>query len=114
MIVELKSLPKLKQVVMAADSHYRRHKAIVVETGTVQLSNGYWDGGSRYSYRMVHVHSLRCQPLAAPAAPVQFGGGSVPPFTIPKDHAVVATGVFRGKTATATVYINPDDFSSMN
>lgn len=112
-IYELKQHPRLQQLIRQVLPGYRKHRVIVIPSERVQLSNGYWSGGSRYSYCQAALTGGGVRALAAPAAPVEFGGSSVPPYTIPLGHTVISTGTFCGKTATATLYINPTDLAAV-
>jgi hypothetical protein len=112
-IYELKQHPRLQQLVRQVLPGYRKHRVIVIPCEQVQLSGGYWSGGSRYSYCQAALNGGGVRALAAPAAPVEFGGSAVPPYTIPQGHTVISTGTFCGKTATATMYIRQGDLSTV-
>lgn len=107
MIVELKNHPELMRVIRAADSTYRKHKAIVNAYPSIELSGTYWDGGSRSTYTAVNLTTFKSS-AAAQYAPAQVGGPrETPRCDIPEGVAIVKTGVFCGRTAAATVFLNP-------
>jgi hypothetical protein len=105
--VELKTAPELIRVIRAADSAYRKTKAFLRVQPTCTLHGTYWDGGSRTTYTAINLSTMRAA-TADQFAPPQFGGpAQAPTVDIPEGIAIVATGVFCGKPATASVYINP-------
>ena len=107
MRLNLSSSPELARIVRAADNSYRKREASLQVRETVCLSNTYWDGGSRSTYVAVDLVTLRSS-AAEQFAPGAFGGPAAAPMVrIPEGIAIVQTGVFCGKTANATVYINP-------
>lgn len=112
-IIDLKTAPEIKRLIRAADPSYKKHKAILCVTREVALSGTYWDGGSRSSYTAVNLANMRSS--GAPQyAPSQFGGPrETPRVQLPSGACIVETGVFCGKTAAATVYLNPDDIARL-
>lgn len=105
--VTLKDHPEILRAIRAADPTYRKTKAFLFVRESVTLGGTYWDGGSRSTYTAVDLASGRSK--GAPQyAPPQFGGPrQAPEVTLSPDVAIVKTGVFQGKTATATVYVHP-------
>ena len=103
----LKSAPELARVIRAADPTYRKREACLLVRETVRLSGTYWDGGSRDTYHAIDLRTLRALP-APQYNPPQFGGPATDPVVeVPEGVAIVKTGIFMGKVATATVYIHP-------
>lgn len=93
------------------DYHGRGRSILARET--VAISGTYWDGGSRSTYHAVDLATLRQLP-APQYAPPQFGGPrTAPEVDLPPDVAIIETGTFCGKTATATVYINPANMARL-
>lgn len=111
--IDLKTAPEIVRVIRAADPSYRKHQATLSARETVCLSGTYWDGGSRSTYTAVDL--LTCRSKGAPQYdPPQFGGPKVDPVvSIPEGIAIVETGVFMGKTATARVYVNPSNMAKL-
>ena len=107
--VELKQHPELSRVVRAACPRYAKRKAFFHVSETVTLGGTYWDGGSRSTYTAVRLADGFS--LGAPQyAPPQFGGPRQSPVVaIPQGVAIVETGIFCGKPATASITINPCD-----
>lgn len=106
-IDSLKNAPEVKRVIQAADPSYKKHSAVLVQCESVELHGTYWDGGSRYTYTAVELATFRVKD-APQFNPPQFGGPqSSPVVTIPEGIAIVKTGTFCGRTASATVFINP-------
>jgi len=103
----LKEHPEALRVIRAAAPDYRKHKAILRVSPAVALSGTYWDGGSRSTYTAVNLQTMRAS-AADQFDPPQFGGpATAPEVSIPEGVAIVQTGYFCGKTATAIIYINP-------
>lgn len=111
--IDLKTAPELVKVIRAADSTYRKHQATLSARETVCLSGTYWDGGSRSEYTAVDLVTGRSK--GAPHYdPPQFGGPMVDPVVaIPEGIAIVETGIFQGKQATARVYVNPSNMAKL-
>lgn len=119
MIVNRKD-PKFRSLLAIVESvtrPYRKHNIIVLHYDSVELHDTYWDGGSRSSYSLVS-----CPGKMAPCclrrlphyAPPQFGGPREPiKVSIDPGCAVVTTGIFCGKTATATVTLSAVDFEAL-
>lgn len=107
--VILASNPNIKRLVLSANPSYRKAKAFIKVSATVTLSNTFWDGGSRSTYhavRLIDGFSLGAQQYA----PAAFGGPRQSPVVeIPDGVAIVETGIFCGKPATASVTISPND-----
>ena len=109
MIVNLKDYSKLKNWIQFADLSYRKQKAIVVIADSVSLFGTYWDGGSRNSYTFINMDT-RTLKFGEQYAPAQFGGPKETPEIVLNPGTIcVSTGVFCGKKATATVYLNIAD-----
>jgi hypothetical protein len=109
MIVDLKDYPRLKNQVLRAVPTYRKHKAIIVFTTGVEMHDTFWDGGSRSSYSFFNTAN-GTQVFAPQYAPPQFGGPRVAPrMELVPGTLGISTGIFNGKTATATVFLHPDD-----
>lgn len=104
----LKTAPELARVIKAADPNYRKREGCLLVRETVTIHDSYWSEGSRYTYHAVDLRTLRTLP-APQYNPPQFGGPADPVVTIPEGVAIVKTGVFMGRTATATVYIHPNN-----
>jgi hypothetical protein len=112
-VITLKSAPELTRVIRCAAADYRKHKAFVHIRDSVELSGTYWDGGSRSTYTAVNLATGKAS-TAEQYAPPQFGGPRAPlNVAIPPGVAIVETGYFCGKPATASVYINPVDATPM-
>lgn len=111
--VNLKQHPEILRAIRAADPTYRKAKAFLFVRESVTLSNTYWDGGSRSTYTAVDLATGRNK--GAPQyAPPQFGGPrQAPEVELPADVVIVETGIFCGKTATATVYVNPANMARL-
>ena len=106
-IIQLKGAPEIRRVIQAADASYRKTSAMLTVQSRVTLSGTYWSDGSRTTYHAVEIATGRVLP-APQYDPPQYGGPRQDPTVdIPDGVAIVATGVFCGKTATASVYINP-------
>jgi hypothetical protein len=95
--------------VRAAAPNYRKRSARIRVANTVALHGTYWDGGSRSTYTAVDLATARC--IDAPQyAPAAFGGPSQAPVVeVPLGVAIIESGVFCGKPATACVHIRPEN-----
>ena len=101
------------RVIRAADGTYRKKSATLVVTDSVELNGTYWDGGSRSTYTAVNLATLQTG-TAAQYAPPQFGGPSKAlRVVIPAGVAIVETGVFCGKTASACVYVSTESATKL-
>jgi hypothetical protein len=101
----LKEHPDIVRLIRAVDPKYRKPKVYFTDTDKLRLTGTYWDGGSRSTYTAVNIATLETG-TAQQYAPPQFGGPSQAlEVVIPAGVAIVETGVFQGKTATAHVYI---------
>jgi hypothetical protein len=111
--INLSDSPELAKLIRAADSTYKKRTAYVHVRADVTLSGTYWDGGSRSTYHAVNLATRKVS--AAPQySPPQFGGPIADPtVSIPAGAAIVRTGTFCGKPATAAVYLNPADVSHL-
>lgn len=107
--IALKTAPELARVIRAADPTYRKREACLLVRERVMLSGTYWDGGSRSTYHAVDLRTLRTLPAPQYNPPQYCGPSTDPVVEIPESVAIVKTGVFMGKTATATVYIHPNN-----
>ena len=112
-IDDLRTAPEVLRVIRAASASYKKRSASVVATDEVELHGTYWDGGSRSTYTAVDLATMRSR--GAPQyAPPQFGGPrQAPRVVIPDGVAIVETGVFCGKTASACVYVNHATFAKL-
>jgi hypothetical protein len=123
--VELKSVPDLKRVIVAAFPTYKKTKALVSVFGDhgVQI-NSYWDGGSRSTFAIVELATMRPKHLPTRSHPyfeVAAQGlanqsnelievdhvGNVTLKVLPEGYALIEAGTFCGKPATAHVFLNP-------
>jgi hypothetical protein len=113
MLVKLTDHPEIRRIILAASPTYKKHQASVSAYPTVRLSGTYWDGGSRSTY--VAVRLSDCFSLGAPQFdPPQFGGPRVDPVVeVPEGVAIVCVGTFCGKTATASVTLNPANMAKL-
>jgi hypothetical protein len=111
--IQLKNAPEVKRVIQAADPTYRKREAALIPEVTVALRGTYWDEGTHYTYTAVRLDTLEAFP-APQYNPPQFGGpAQTPRCDIPEGVAIVKTGHFCGKTATAYVYLNPANMAKL-
>ena len=113
MIVEVKQHPRLAAWIKRAMPSYRKHKVIVSRVTSVTLDGGYWDDGSRSVWSQHGIDGNNLPALRYPTAPVQFGGGQPPQFTIPAGTIVADCGTFCGKQATLSLHGNPEDIDRL-
>jgi len=111
--VTLKQHPEILRVIRAAAPDYRKQQAYLIVCERVTLSDTYWDGGSRSEYAAVNLTTGR-HAGAPQYAPPQFGGPrTAPEVDLPAGVAIVRTGTFCGKPATAAVYVNPANMAKL-
>lgn len=106
----------LRAIVHAVDHAYLKHSIICFIANEETLGGTYWDGGSRSTYHMVDVSgSHPCRTHVFPQfAPPQFGGPRTTPVVpIANGHALVETGIFCGKSATAIVTLTRKTFAGL-
>jgi hypothetical protein len=113
MTIKLSEHPDVRDIIRATDPAYRKTSAYVHVTDKVTVSGTYWDGGSRDTYTAVNLSTRRA--ISAPQFdPPQFGGPqAAPTVTLPAGVAIVRTGVFCGRAATATVYVRAADVAPL-
>jgi hypothetical protein len=90
---------------------YKKRKAFIQSREKITLSNTYWDGGSRSSYTIVNIVTGQIT-TCAQYAPPEFGG-ITPVIKIDDDIAIIETGVFCGKPATASVFVSPENYNKL-
>ena len=129
--IDVKSAPEVKRVILAAFPEYRKQRlylTVFPEHG-VQI-NSYWDGGSRDYFAIVELASLRRMPMPTATHPyfevaargmanqsTQFVEsdhvGNITLKMLPEGYALVQSGVFCGKPATAHVYLNSANMAKL-
>jgi hypothetical protein len=129
--VELKNAPEIKRVILAAFPNYRKKTAsfsAFSESG--QNINSYWDGGSRDYYAVVELATMKRGTMPSSSHPyfdvARYGMankedgvvkvdhvGNVTLKVLPEGFALVQTGVFCGKEASAHVYFNPANLAKL-
>jgi hypothetical protein len=127
--VNLKATPEVKRVVVTAFPGYKKHNAFLSAFHPMNI-NSYWDGGSKDEFAIVELATMQCKPLPVSTHPYfdvagrgmanQDNGivesdhvGNLLLKILPPGFALVRGGIFCGKTATAHVYLNPDNFSKL-
>jgi hypothetical protein len=108
--IKLAENKQLAALIKKVDSTYRKREAWVYIEPTLTLSNTYWDGGSRSDYHAVNLLTGQISTMQRQAPP-QFGGKHyAASVDIPDNVAIIETGYFCGKTATAKVYVNQSNY----
>ena len=82
---------------------YRKHDVIISDYDSVELTGGFWDGGSRSCYSLFTPPD-KIESIHVDRNPPQFGGAPVRSFPIPRGSYVVEGGIFRGKRAHLHIY----------
>jgi hypothetical protein len=106
--VTLSGFPEIARLMPVG---YKKRKAFIQSRTEKSLSNTYWDGGSRSSYTIVNIITGQIT-TCAQYAPPQFGG-TEPVVEIDNDIAIIETGVFCGKPATASVFVSPENYNKL-
>jgi hypothetical protein len=107
MILQLKSNPKLRDMLRKAFPSYRKH-AIIVSTGEkVSLCGGAWSGGSRSYYSAVNLSTGEITSLEGQG----WNQREAPEAIIVPGTAIAETGIFCGKKATLILTLHPEDSS---
>ena len=123
--VKLNDSPDLRKIIRAADPGYRKHNAFLSTFGGPVRVNSYWDGGSISHYTLVDLGTMQGRQLTGASHPhfdVQAGGhagtseggitidehGIMDLHTLPVGHALVQTGLYRGRKCIASVYLHAD------
>lgn len=104
MIVKVRDYPRLRELAKAYK--YRKHEIILSNYDSVELSGGYWDGGSRSAYSL-YTPPATIRAIATATAPPQFRHDGIPErkaFAIPRGSYVVEGGTFRGKPAHLHIF----------
>lgn len=127
--INLKSAPEVKKVVLTAFPEYKKHNAFLSAFHPMQI-NSYWDGGSKDYFAIVELSTMQRKSLPTSTHPYfdvaargmanQDNGivesdhvGNITLKILPEGFALVRGGVFCGKTATAHVFLNPDNFAKL-
>ena len=108
--VTLSGFPEIARLIPRCVG-YKKRKAFIQSRTEKSLSNTYWDGGSRSSYTIVNIITGQIT-TCAQYAPPQFGG-TEPVVKIDNDIAIIETGVFCGKPATASVFVSPENYNKL-
>jgi hypothetical protein len=124
--VQLKDAPEVKAIIEKASGKYSKRKAYISvfpEHG-IQF-NSYWDGGSKSYYTVIELATMRVKDTPMTSTHPYFdvarqgfvnmetadvavdSKGNLTLKRLPEGFALVETGIFCGKTATAHVYLNP-------
>lgn len=106
MVVKIKEYPRIAALIKRALPSYRKHSVIVSEYSKVTCHGGAWSGGSRSHYSKCRIDGSCHNSIAVPTAPKHFGGGDDPVVELTDDIVVLSGGIFRGKTATVSIYCN--------
>ena len=107
--VTLSGFPEIARLMPVG---YKKRKAFIQSREKITLSNTYWDGGSRSSYTIVNIVTGKVTYDSYAACPPQFGG-ITPVVEIDNDIAIIETGVFCGKPATASVFVSPENYNKL-
>lgn len=101
---------EVNQVPAALRGAYNGRKFEAVLTDSVHLTQTYWSGGSRSTYRAVRLADGRAESLPGNPNPPQFGG-NMEGQTIPLSpgFAIIEHSIFMGKDMGLTFYIHPDN-----
>lgn len=101
--------PEALKIIKAAHPGYRKQQFCVHVSESVCLSNTFWDGGSRSDYTAIDLTTRRIKGLPR-YAPPEFNNPRIAPLVpIPPGTAIVETGYSCGQTATARIYVHPDN-----
>ena len=97
------SNPAQWALIKQALPNYRKRKAFVSSSDSVELGGRYWSDGSRNDWIIIH-----------PTGPEAVGSRNDFPFTAPEKVialdsviGVVCSGYFCGKPSTAHLYLKP-------
>jgi hypothetical protein len=69
------------------------------------FTGGYWDGGSKSTYRVVRLDTLQTVSPRGLSTPSNFGGPINPQATLPENTAVVEHAMFCGKDHGLTLHV---------
>lgn len=125
----LRQYPEVKRVVTVAFPSYRKLHAYVSTFPEHGMNiNSYWDGGSKREYALVELATMQRKVLPTSTHPffeIAERGlanqhttvvetdhvGNITLKMIPEGYALVESGTFCGKPATAHIYINAANFA---
>ena len=101
--------PGLRSIVNAVYPEYKGKKIKFIPTTKVHISDTYWGGGTRSTWRAVNLSTKVSKPFPN-IPPPQFGGpSSVLEMTLFPGMAVVEHSIFCGEDMGLTFYIHPED-----
>lgn len=102
-IIKLSDRPDIISLIRAVDPKYRKTKALVTTADAYTTPGPYWSGGSREYAYIVGDGPVR--PVEGATAPPPFQEAQTTRVDLTPGMAVVVVGTFRGKKATAKVYL---------
>ena len=124
--ISLKLAPEIKALLAAVLPSYRKHNAFLSEFHSGVNINSYWDGGSRSTFVIVELATMRTRELPTASHPyfdlngvsgqnedVTVVKGNVHLNRLPEGFALIEAGTFCGKPATAHVYLNAANLTKM-
>ena len=129
--IELKQHPAIRDIIRAAFPDYKKHRAMLSAFGEHGVRiNSYWDGGSKDEYAIVDLATRRREALpnathpyfevAARGLANKHDGyvevdhvGNITLKCLPEGFALIRSGWFCGKPATAHVYLNPANLTPL-
>jgi hypothetical protein len=129
--VKLSTTPDLNQVIQRAFPSYRKLNCFVTTFPEAGVNiNSYWDGGSRREYALVELSTMQRKSLPTNSLPyfdkASRGMANLENPAVSTDHVgnitlkylpvnfvLVEAGTFCGKSATAFVYVNPENMPKL-
>ena len=86
----------------------RKFKISVLTGNEMNLTGGYWDGGSKSTYVAVNLSTLQTFQPKGITAPPEFGGVSDIRTVVPTGTVVVEHDIFCGKQMGLTIWVPAD------
>jgi len=125
-VIELKTAPEVKCLIQAAFPTYKKRRAYLSAFNGERNINSYWDGGSRSVYAIVELATMQRKALPTRTHPyfeiTALGMANSESEIVRTDHvgnlylkvlpagfALVETGTFCGKDATAHIWLNAEN-----
>ena len=128
--VKLATDRTMKAIVLSAFPNYRKRTAWLSTFHREMNINSYWDGGSKDEYAIVRLDTMARVPMPSVGHPFfEVSGrgigagedqyvtvdrvGNVCLKALPEGYAIVRSGTFCGKPATAHVHVNAEDLARL-
>ena len=104
--------PEIKQIALAAFPSYNGRSFQVLPFSPMRLTSC-WDGGSRSSFVIIDLATLRQAPIPENGTPFSNGGQILQISDLPVNGAVVEHSIFCGKDMGIRIYVGESNLTKL-